>query len=127
MRLFFVMFICLIIGVLIFYFGNDMRKCGTAGDAGCYDACGKHSPKRLIQKYFGIFIMVIGVVLVVVGPFTIRYINDTKQQKKIEEAVENGYKVYINGEEVPVNTIDIEKYSDITLDPENQFIIITVD
>jgi len=118
---------CLFIGVLVYYFGNDMRKCGIAGDAGCYDACGKHSPKQLIEKYFGIFLMVIGLVLMVGGPCTIIYINDAKQQEKIEEAVENGYRVYINGEEVPANTIDIEKYSDVTIDIENQFIIITVD
>ena len=127
MKLFFEMFICLIIGVLIFCFGNDMRKCGIAGDAGCYAACGKYSPKRLIEKYFGIFMMVIGLVLMIVGPCTISYINDAKQQDKIEKAVENGYKVYINGEEVPANTIDIEKYADVTIDIENQFIIITVD
>jgi len=126
-KLFFLMFICLIIGVLLFYFGNDIRKCGIAGDAGHYDACGKHSSKQLIGKYFGIFIMVIGMVLMIVGPCTISYINDTKQQEKIEEDVESGYSVYINGEEVAADTIDIDSYSNIVIDDENKYIIITVD
>lgn len=43
-----------------------------------------------------------------------------------QQNLQNGYRVFINGIEVDADTIDIKQYSNIKVDDENKYIIITV-
>lgn len=119
--------ICAIVGALLVYIGEQIRTLSKASDDACYDACGTHSSKDVLKKRIGIFVIIIGLSLLFVGLPVIQHVRITEHQKKLIAAIENGYVIYINGTEVSANTINIEEYSNITIDKENQFIIITLD
>lgn len=47
------------------------------------------------------------------------------EQQMEQEAIQQGYIIYINGVEVEANTINIEEYDNVKIDDENGYIIIT--
>ena len=86
----------------------------------------------LAKMWRGIAIMGLCTLLLGIGGVFFSFGNmmegiQNEKTQEIEVALENNYKIYINGREVEPWTIDVSTYRNIKIDNDKKIIIITAD